>query len=570
MRRLLVFLFTLVGFQTFAQAPYIFTKFDLVPGAAGSDPDNFYISNGKLFFTATSASTGRELWVSDGTLAGTKMLLDINSGAGNAFDNTTYLPGFVEYNGKLYFSAFSSTTGYELWTSDGTTTGTVLLKDIYLGTFGNVWHQKAVYNGKLYFSADGGTASGAGQELYVTDGTVAGTVMLKDIIPGGGSASPMDFTVCNGKLLFTAIQTSVGRELFSTDGTAGGTQMVKDINPGGATAFSGLGIQHPMVLLFNKVLFAADDGVNGEELWVSDGTPTGTVMVRNLMAGSASSNPFAMNWYTVYNNKAYFWANGMSQIWCSNGTSIGTVNLGPLSIFRPNIAPNLYTPNTFAVYKDRLFFSASDHSVPTPDEELWVTDGSSLGTKQVKNICTATTAGFDGGSPYQMIVYKNMLYFQARPTTLSTNYQLFKSDSTAAGTTMLAPTGSTASGPFTGMGSFINYNGTLFFASSWSGAGDNELWSMKDTTNITGIAELTSAPFNLYPNPNDGTFTIQLGNQTFEKGTMSVYDMMGREVYFQSQIPNSKFQITLNQPKGIYMVKLLLNDMVMTKRVMVE
>lgn len=553
-----------------AQAPYIFTKFDLAPGSAPSNPDNFCISNGKLFFTATTAAAGTELWVTDGTTAGTKMVLDIDPGGTSAFDNSNHLPGFVDYNGKLYFSAFSASTGYELWVSDGTAAGTKIVKDLYPGAYGNVWYQKAVYNGKLYFSADESSVSNAGQELYVTDGTAAGTAMVKDIFPGVNPSNPMDLTVCNGKLFFTAklAPSTSGRELWITDGTSTGTQVVKDIYPGNADAFSNTATQHALVVLGNKLLFGANDGINGEELWISDGTSTGTKMVYNLRAGGVSSNPFANNWYYVYNGKVYFWAFGVSQLWSTDGTTAGTRGTGPLNMFQPNVPPTVYNPFPIVAYKGQLIFAASDHSVPNPDEELWITDGTFAGAHQLKNICPAILAGFDGGSPYQMIVYKNMLYFQARPITIAGDYELFRSDSTAAGTVMLAPTGITAPNPFTGKGSFINYNDALYFASAWGSSTDNELWSMKDTTSSSGIEKIETPQCNIYPNPNNGSFIIET-NSEFKNGSVTVYNLMGQQLY-QTLITNSKFSITLNQPSGVYLVKLQLDDAVLTRRVAVE
>src|SRR5207248_6883299 len=98
-------------------------------------------------------------------------------------------------------------------------------------------------NGTLFFSAYDGTD---GQELWKSDGTVAGTVLVKDIYPGAyyptgyysspygpHSSSPSNLTNVNGTLFFTANDGTHGSELWKSDGTTTGTALVKDINPGG-------------------------------------------------------------------------------------------------------------------------------------------------------------------------------------------------------------------------------------------------------------------------------------------------------------------------------------------------
>src|SRR5439155_6458138 len=88
------------------------------------------------------------------------------------------LGSLTNVNGKLFFSAYEATDGYELWQSDGTAAGTVMVKDINPGTYSSFPSNLTNVNGTLFFSANDGTV---GEELWKSDGTAAGTVLVEDI-----------------------------------------------------------------------------------------------------------------------------------------------------------------------------------------------------------------------------------------------------------------------------------------------------------------------------------------------------------------------------------------------------
>jgi ELWxxDGT repeat protein len=205
-------------------------------------PSQMVVIGSEAYFAANDGTHGQELWKTDGTTAGTIQVADINPGSAGSYpDNLT------NANGELYFSADDGTHGRELWKSDGTAAGTVMVADINPGSSSTPSNLTNV-NGELYFSADDGTH---GRELWKSDGTVAGTTQVKDICPpttqtyyySGSygtfsqsividSSNPSNLTNVNGKLYFSANDGADGTELWASDGTATGTTMVKDIHPG--------------------------------------------------------------------------------------------------------------------------------------------------------------------------------------------------------------------------------------------------------------------------------------------------------------------------------------------------
>src|SRR5262249_53417285 len=118
-------------------------------------------------------------------------------------------------NGVLMFAAGDATHGYELWRSDGTAAGTYMVKDIVPGSSGSNPQNLIVVGGRLYFTADDGVH---GRELWTSDGTAAGTYMLQDIDPGSAASNPLSFYNSNGNLYFTA-NDGTGPKLFEIPDT---------------------------------------------------------------------------------------------------------------------------------------------------------------------------------------------------------------------------------------------------------------------------------------------------------------------------------------------------------------
>lgn len=360
---------------------------DIYTGSGNGYPANFVRMGGNVYFRADHASYGFEIWKTDGTTAGTTLLKDVNPGTADGVYTTTTFD-IVASNSMIFMPLDDGVWGRELWVSDGTSLGTTRLLDTYVGSIGAINaagdpKEMTPFAGGILFSTfeyDLGTGTGNGRELWYSDGTIAGTNRIMDIHPGAGSSNPTGFTVVGPNAYFSADDGANGDELWVTDGTSGGTMMVKDINP---TALSGSSPSN-FVVVGSEIFFYADDGTNGKELWKTDGTPAGTVLVKDINPGASDSEvaPFGDVKNAVeLNGKLVFVATESTvgrELWQSDGTAAGTTLLK--DVFPGNLSSYA---SYFKVIGGRLFFYANDG---TNGYELWASNGTTLGTKMIEDI----------------------------------------------------------------------------------------------------------------------------------------------------------------------------------------
>lgn len=430
--------------------PYLVS--DIHPGKTeqSSIIREFTEMGGHVYFAATNNASGREIWRTDGTSAGTEMVKDIRQGGNSSSpDHLTAMGSYV------YFSADDGVYGTELWRSDGTQQGTTLVSDIEQGSFGSWIDDMVALNNLLIFKADGGVA---GDELWMSDGSSAGTTLLKDIQPGSGSAEPEEMTVSGNKVFFIADDGVSGEELWVTDGTTAGTQLVKDINSGSADA------DINEMYDFNGMLyFRATDGINGNELWKSDGTNAGTIMVSDISSGAGNSYPSDM---VEFNDTLYFNANdgvNGAELWKSDGTQAGTVMVKDISPGAGFSSPG----DLFNVNDQFILFYADNGS---DGSELWKSDGSTSGTVMLLDI----NPGSADGGPNQFISVGNEVFFSADD---GSGFSLWKTDGTSGGTSLVKNV-------FLSEG--IAFNNALLFRGYLPG-GEDDLWKSDGTTNGTEV-----------------------------------------------------------------------------------
>jgi len=376
--------------------------------------------NGKVFFSNWDYIHGEELWITDGST--TKMVKDIVEGSVGSSPNN-----FIDYNGVLYFAAGGY--GYldrELWRSDGTDVGTYEVKDVYTGTSsGSSPRSLTATKDFFYFVADSETGTG----IWKSDGTNSGTTLLKNFTP----ALIDNLTSKGDQLYFSSFTDSTGHELWKTDGTSAGTFQVKDI-------FTGISSSYPAYITpFKKgLLFAATNNKKGIELWKSDGTKSGTVLVKNINTTTTSSSfPIGFN---SFKNKAYFVAktnaNGMEP-WESDGTESGTTILKDIQPGSIGSEDEMHSFSPFVKTASTLFFVANTLDY---GREIWKSDGTSQGTQLLKDITPGSSStDFDSDIADQSELHtsSDKLYFAISKLPFNGNRYLWVSDGTANGTTEL-------------------------------------------------------------------------------------------------------------------------------------
>jgi ELWxxDGT repeat protein len=495
---------------------------------------------------------GGQLWRSDGTLAGTHVVTGIpvvnsNFGtagymdvAGNgttdfirvqddsnhrslyrydtptgaltlltAYSNvqTVALPRVFAYSrGQLFFDGDNPVAGHEPWVSDGTVAGTHLLRDL-AAEIGNPSSPASFveYNQKLYFSADDGLS---GRELWTSDGTYAGTQLVIDINPGSAGSNPVDLFTAGGSLYFFTQPSTGASQFWHSDGTTQGTQMLATLTPlsnagPGSTCGSG-------VALGNMVYFAAADTNDGTELWRTDGTSQGTTRVADINPGTASSNPCYL---TVVGSRLYFAADGGPtqgglELWASDGTAAGTVRVADI------VAGSVgSTPHNLVSYNGLLYFLISD---PVNGDQLWKSDGTAAGT-----VLVASPPGqFLYGSASLTSVNGRLVFETLNPAqTTPFPFQLWSFDGTNS--TVLSPSvGMTPPGPLTGNG-----NQAYFAATATS----------------------TSYPATLQPWITDGTVngtsSLTAGNSAFAGSNQLFFDDFNGLTLFQTNTAGGTWQL---------------------------
>lgn len=470
---------------------------DIRNGGGSSYPNHLANNNGILFFYANDGIHGDELWKSDGTASGTRMVKDIRPGRTGSRSKFEF--DMLSFGGVVYFTASDGVHGPELWRSDGTAQGTRLVKDIIKGNIGSIPSNLSILNGEIIFSA---TFPGKGKELGRSDGTEQGTKFVKDLTPGPGRSYFTEFVTFNNNLLF--VQSG---KLWITNGTSSGTFKLGDQFTPGYCSYQCYPPEFAIV--GNQMFFNATDEKAGNEIWKTDGTTAGTRRIKDIFRGNEGSNPlmagdvngqflfFSQNspktalWRTngttqgtvriqtidflqehigIANNRLWYSSYDLKTdrllLWQSDGTVAGTKVIA-------NLFPSSDTPANFISFGGKVFFTAFDLN---SGYELWRSDGSPSGTSLFKHILPGTNYSI----PSNFMTTGNLLYFFTNARKNGT--ELWKSDGTVSGTSKVKVIPNLTDAENAEVKSF---NGILYF--SFYGEKGAQLWRSDGTASGTVI-----------------------------------------------------------------------------------
>ena len=488
-----------------------------------STPEELIIIDNTLYFTAISL-IGRELWRSDGTELGTTLVKDIIPN----FDSSTpkYLTPF---GNKLIFTAVDESGNRGLWQSDGTEMGTTKISDI--NPTGNGFEadrnpQFTEINDTFYFEA---FTIENGYELWQSDGTVAGTSIIEDFLPGPDNSSPKSLTAINSTLYFNIISPIYGRELWQINNDS--LQLVTDINQNRSIGAFG-GYDFGPTALGDMLYFTANDQIHGQEIWRTDGTTVGTEFALDINPGPNGSSIVKMfatddklfvsaqnhetstlNDYKIWilqnDSTAPTWLDNNFNVqnatklgtdlvfssriqfsddglWRSNGTNGGTIQLTTIP------------SNELITFGNKVIFNGDSNN----GKELWISDGTPSGTVELVDIFP----GIEDSNPRDFTLYEGKVYFNAADDQTGT--ELWVTDGTANGTQRVINLSSSGDTNFTYFGAtaiglfFLadrNNNGTELFITDGSNSGTEQL-----TTFDGNPARLKAATDGVFFTADDG------------------------------------------------------------------
>lgn len=312
---------------------------DLMPGLADSYPSGFVNAGEVTYFGGRDPEHGSELWRTDGTAAGTRRVTDINAGANHSLSGA--LAGTAA--GNVFFFANDGVIGSQLWFSDGTEAGTHLLSHATVSSQYSL--QSGLYNAGeavIYLRRD--TATGRYQ-VWRSD--AIGTRSVELPATAGSFSTNSEILAHDGSIFFT-----IGGRVWRSDATSAGTYSVSP-----AAANSSIAL----LKAWNGSVYYSTGNFSSVQLWRSDGTPTGGVLVKNF-----GEYGYILHYYVaVSGNRLVFAgqtaANGR-EIWSTDGTTAGTFLVKDITP-----GPGHTDLSDFLSVGDLVFVRQGS--------TLWVTDG---------------------------------------------------------------------------------------------------------------------------------------------------------------------------------------------------
>ncbi|MGQ9424385.1 PKD domain-containing protein [Gilvimarinus sp. F26214L] len=368
-----------------------------------------------FYFAVDDGIHGNEIWTSDGTPSGTRLLADINQ----TTNASSRLVSSVNLGDKVVFSAVDHTGDSKLWASDGTIEGTNQVVDFNRNGKDSVYNIASAGEFAFLFAED----EFLGRELWRTDGTPTGTELVKDLSPGEQSTSMRTMQYLNGALYLIATDMDARKDaIWVSDGTDEGTQRLHQFD-GRTERFRGVA----MTSVNDKVFMAINDPDSGlgAELWVSDGSPDGTFMVKDLYPGGNGLDE-RYGGIASFDGAAFFIGrtdHASAGLWRSDGSETGTKMVVS---FDAESGGNRFNGAIAAIPSGLIFTVFSDEA----GQELWVSDGTEEGSRMIKELIPGNKRSL---AIRQFHVVQDVALFTlySRPTGRT---ELWRTDGTDSGT----------------------------------------------------------------------------------------------------------------------------------------
>ena len=506
--------------------------------------NHFARLNGLLYFVGADQAGNDELWVTDGSQAGTHLVKEINPNTGADIGDLRVVGNKIMFLANETRTTSLTTNDYDLYVSDGTEAGTMKVYDLNALSNTLLTEQSAGVssNGKLIFCTN--------TDVMVSDGTAAGSRSLAAIAiasyTGGNGYCEM-----HGSVYFI-----VNNDIWKSDGTVPGTTVVKSVAD---TTNWPLAYTTELKAFDNKLYVIGMKRGEGSDLFVFDGTATGTVSkvlnycISNTYPGSLALCGGSL-WFTASDTSNYEWIYKLSSSAAQPQRVelvLGLLSYGNGKLYNTNLANNGYDVLD-AVTNVKTSFSKS---------------GLTLGF-----------FGSLGGSNPGLVCMGDKMAFQAYDSA-SHQQVLCITDGTDAGTRIEMPIGITQIHPFDYSPScgiidlfdFTYYNDQLVIPANFNNAG-RELWFYKEDGMSTGITDVElQSNVAVYPNPSNESVTIDVKAESKSAGlSVQIIDMKGSIMTERSMNDANASLSTSNLASGSYIVTVKSgNDMIARHRLTV-
>lgn len=470
----------------------------------------YLVNNGILYFLADDGSKGVEVWRTDGTTAGTYLLKDIAPG-----NKALYSVNFSALGTKVIIGAEYNSV-YNVYISDGTVDGTILLKSLGKTASGE---EMVTVGDNVYFKAYSSLTNNC---LWKTDGTIAGTIPVVDN-QGKYVYDPKTLSEHNGILYFLGIVANQGDNLWRSNGQGDGTYPIKILDPNNTN-----------VLLVSRIVstpigaFFDVDKSTKPEIWITDGTTNGTHIVKDSVSYYLTNR---IPSFAYLNGKFYFKSEN-AELWSTDGTSAGTKLVK--NIYPNNIYDGIVRMDTF---QSKLIFTSEQSS----KEQLWVSDGTNQGTQRIttfnSNKVNSNTVPFAkygndlflvGNANFQNELWKTDGTTAALAYDFDLNYSSDPRDLVVLGDKIIF---------------FAGFNGT-----------NTELYYYLDPLVSSSVPNGNAEQFKVYPNPAHDHFTISKDITLDENTPIRLIGPDGRLVQQWLQAATDRQFSIPSLPKGLYVV----------------